>query len=111
MNTDYTDEDYTDKSFPKRRLHSFSLRSDSSGHFRRFLCRFTGFAFLARGERVTSIAERETAADRHQDRAIPDPADKRFVVNAHAPRARADRLAQRDVEMTKDAGIDRGLGH
>src|SRR6476646_1171785 len=93
------------------RLHSFSLRGDSRRHFRRFPGRFTRFAFFTRGERVTSIAEREPAADRHQHRAIPDPTDKRFVVNTHAPRTRADRLTQRDVEMTKDATVDRGLGH
>src|SRR5216110_3496900 len=73
------------------RLHRFRLSNDSSRYFRRFPGGFACFTFLARRERVASIAERETAADRHQHGPIPDPANKRLIVNTHTPRARTNR--------------------
>ena len=54
-------------------------------------------ALFARGQCVTSIADCEAAANRHQQCAAPDPTDERFVVNTHAPRAGADGFTQRDV--------------
>src|SRR6187402_2369559 len=78
------------------------------------LCPRGGGARRRRGRPARAVApvgEREEAAERHQEGAAPDPVHERLAVDAHAPRAVADGLAQRDVEVTQEARIDVGLGH
>src|SRR5687768_9718297 len=69
------------------------------------------FAFFARGESVTSIAERKATTECHQYCSTPDPSDERFVVHTNAPRVVAHRLSERYVQIAKDSAVDCSLSH
>src|ERR1051326_5903086 len=64
--------------------------------------------FLLR-ERVPSIANGKRTTNRHQQRAAPNPIHQRLVINAHRPAAVFRGVAERKIEITPDAAIDRGL--
>src|SRR4029078_12313354 len=66
---------------------------------------------LARFSTVAPVARGQQSAKAHHQAAEPDPADERLDVDAHGPRIIANRLAQRYVDVARDAGADRDLGH
>src|SRR5690348_14377294 len=67
---------------------------------------------LAHGEPITPVHDGEESAERHQQASAPDPVDEGLRIDAHAPRAVvADRLAERNVAIAEEAGLDRRFGH
>src|SRR5204863_8286637 len=57
---------------------------------------------LAHREAIAPIGNGHKAAERHHERAKPDPVDEGFQIDAHTPRAgdrtvAADRFAKRDI--------------
>ena len=69
--------------------------------------------FLApsRNDAVAPVERGEQSADRHDDTAQPDPYHQRLVVDAHAPGAVLERLAERDVQVARQPRVDRRFGH
>src|ERR1041385_8942622 len=65
--------------------------------------------FLLR-QRITPVADGESAANGHQQRATPNPVDQRLVIDAHSPTPILRRIAGRRREIAPDAAIDRSLG-
>src|SRR5262245_57593703 len=69
------------------------------------------FALLACCQCIPAIRQSETSAYGHQDRATPDPIDKWFVVNTHAPGTGANRFAQGNIQIAGKTGVDGSFGH
>ena len=69
-------------------------------------------AGAARGaDAQAAVAEREEAAERHDEAADPDQAHQRIEIGAHHPAAAVlQRIAQHDVEIAGPGGVDAGLG-
>jgi len=65
---------------------------------------------LAHGLAVTPIRRREQPAERHDDAAEPDEANHRLVLDADAPGAGTERLAERDEDVARHAPVDSGCG-
>ena len=56
---------------------------------------------------VTRVARGQQAARGNQQAAQPDPAHQRFVIQTYTPVAPTERLAQRDIDVAEEAGVDR----
>src|SRR5690606_29405451 len=52
-----------------------------------------------RADAQTAVAQRDEAAERHDDRAEPDQRDERLPVDAHRRLAIGGKIAERDVEL------------
>src|SRR5205823_11389160 len=60
-------------------------------------------------ECVATIGDGEKSADRHEQRTAPNPIHERLVINADGPAAVIELIAERYIEIAKDAAIDCGL--
>src|SRR6266705_5247994 len=89
----------------KRFILAFSVSSGSGGRRRILLLRSRC------RDPIASVARGDRAAQRHQEASPPDPVDEGFVLHAHDPGGRAYGIAERDVQVAREAGIDRGFRH
>src|SRR6266702_1532627 len=89
----------------KRFMVTFSGSSGGGGRRRVLLLR------SPRRDPVAPVARGDRAAERHEKASSPDPVDERLVLHAHDPGRRADCIAERHVQVAREAGIDRGFRH
>src|SRR5215208_955516 len=85
-----------------RRALGLNRSGDSAGYFRS-LDGLSSFALLACRQRITSIAECDTATERHQQRTTPNPSDERLVIHTHTPRACTHGFTKRYVQMAEES--------
>ena len=67
--------------------------------------------FAPDGEAVAPVARREQSAERHDEASAPDPVDERLVLHLDEPGAVGERIAERDVKIAGEAGVNGRLGH